>query len=210
VLEPPGRRGILYIAMLPSFLSVALRRTTIRSASKFSSCLIGRSKTGSTAAEVQDEGELYPDIDVGSLFCINHGRCFLLDGKLCSSFQHTGRARAALQVIVFIPSLRKRQSKIMHGFAYSPGELVTRLFLSTHFGCAGSRDRPRLWLDLFCCTQHSNGQRKDIACKYVKTHGCTKIKRSRVTSENGNRWPGAICFGRARSGPGMAIFMHRR
>jgi len=120
----------------------------MRSASKFSSCFIGRSKTGSTAAEVQDEGELYPDIDVGSLFCINHGRCFLLDGKLCSSFQHTGRARAALQVIVFLPALH---------FAYSPGELVTRVFLSTHFGCAGSRDRPRLWLDLFCCTQHSNG-----------------------------------------------------
>jgi hypothetical protein len=57
-------------------------------------------KAFSTAAEIQDEGELYPDIDVGSLFCINHGRCFLLDGKLCSSFQHTGRARAVLQVIV--------------------------------------------------------------------------------------------------------------
>lgn len=106
-----------YRAMLPwRCFSVTLRGLSIQKSSKFMSAIIGSKPMAiwgkaarpsppsasafSTAVEEQDEGELYPDIDAGSLFCINHGRCFLLDGKLCSTFQHTGRARAVLHVRV--------------------------------------------------------------------------------------------------------------
>lgn len=34
----------------------------------------------------------------GSLYCINANKCFLMEGKLCSKFQHDSRARQVLNV----------------------------------------------------------------------------------------------------------------
>lgn len=60
--------------------------------------LRGSAKRWSSEVVGGGGGEEIVDIDVGSLFCHRHNKCFLMDGKLCSSFQHQGRSRGVLQV----------------------------------------------------------------------------------------------------------------